>query len=86
MGTSVVFLNQMQQYRPPPVEFPYLPTVTSSAGKLLMEACQTTADSPAAAAAMQGPVIAHQLCALQMFQARINRSRYDIIILLFLSI
>ena len=87
MGTSVVFLNQMQQYRPPPVEFPYLPTVTSSAGKLLMEACQTTADSPAVAAtAMQGPVIAHQLCALQMFQARINRSRYDIIILLCLSI
>lgn len=74
LGTSVVFLNQMQQYRPPPVEFPFLPTVTSSAGQLLLEAYQN-----ADCAAVQGPVIAHQLCALQIFQARINRSRYVIL-------
>jgi hypothetical protein len=74
LGTSVVFLNQMQQYRPPPVEFPFLPTVTSSAGQLLLEAYQN-----ANCTAVQGPIIAHQLCALQIFQARINRSRYAIL-------
>lgn len=51
----------------PSVEFPYLPPARSEKGEAMIQAYRE---------AMGGaPLIAHQLCALQMFQARITRSR-----------
>jgi hypothetical protein len=51
----------------PAVEFPYFPPVSSAKGEALLAAQRDTRG---------GPLVAHQLCALQVFQARITRSRY----------
>ena len=50
----------------PTLEFPYFPPVDSPKGEALIQA-HRDGHAP--------PLIAHQLCALQMFQARITRSR-----------
>jgi hypothetical protein len=52
----------------PGVEFPYFPAAHSEKGEVLMQAYSETLGDV--------PLVAHQLCALQMFQARITRSRY----------
>lgn len=50
----------------PTVEFPFFPPVNSPKGERLVQAYWEGHCSP---------IIAHQLCALQIFQARITRSR-----------
>lgn len=51
----------------PTVEFPFFPHVKSPKGEKLVQAYRESHCTP---------IIAHQLCALQIFQARITRSRY----------
>jgi hypothetical protein len=64
---SLGFPPQGKTLPAPAVEFPYFPPASSAKGEALLAAQKDTRG---------GPLVAHQLCALQVFQARITRSRY----------
>jgi hypothetical protein len=64
----LLILTQGKTMPAPGVEFPYFPPAHSEKGEVLMQAYSETLGGV--------PLVAHQLCALQMFQARITRSRY----------
>lgn len=51
---------------PTGLSYPFFPPISSPDGYKLMELYSKMA---------QSPVIAHQLCALQLFQARMNKNR-----------
>ena len=70
--TSVIFCfsgeNQIfATVTPPAIDVPYLPPVTSSHGKQLLG--EVTGD-------VRQAFVVHQMCALQMFQARMDRARH----------
>lgn len=64
--TAVCFSRNGTRLPPPKLQFPYLPSIYSSNGKKMIAACQQVG---------QDPLIVHEICALQMFQARANRTR-----------
>ena len=49
------------------MSFPYLPPLDSAEGQKLVDFFHSVG---------QSPLIAHQLCALQIFQARMNKNRF----------
>jgi hypothetical protein len=58
------------------VDFPYFPCVNNEHGQYLIEQGEEVG---------QSPLVAHQLCALQLFQYRINRNKYLLIIFIILK-
>ena len=70
----ICFVELKFTYRGRPIgpaeqSYPNFPPVSSAEGFKLMELYSSMG---------QSPIIAHQLCALQLFQARMNRNRYAI--------
>lgn len=66
-NTTVNFLYAGEYIEPPVLEPPYYPPLYSEEGKLMQKYYD---------AVSQKPIVAHQLCCLQLFQARVNRSRH----------
>jgi hypothetical protein len=64
-----VFL-QGKKMAGPVLDFPFLPEVNSEKGQRMLQAYAASASGGEV-----GGVVAHQLCALQIFQARATRSR-----------
>ena len=64
-GTKVSFIVSGALKTPPTVEVPFLPITTSRSGQALLNLCVHSADD----------LIVHEICALQMFQARMARQR-----------
>jgi hypothetical protein len=65
-STTVNFLYQGSKMLPPKIDYPYFPLLRSKDGSELRKRYD---------AAGTVPTVAHQLCALQMFQTRVNRSK-----------
>lgn len=66
VGTLVRFMVDGKELAVSGLTFPYLPPVDSAAGLQLMAASESVG---------QPAPVAHEVCALQMFQARVNRSK-----------
>jgi hypothetical protein len=70
-NTKVKFVINGSLAAPLVVDFPYFPCVNNEHGQYLIEQGEEVG---------QSPLVAHQLCALQLFQYRINRNKYLLII------
>jgi hypothetical protein len=66
-GTVVSFLYAENEFPSPSIVPPYFPPYHSPETKTLLEYYETV---------NQSPIVAHQLCCLQLFQARVNRSKH----------
>lgn len=66
-NTVVNFLFAEKTITPPKLTPPYYPPLQTAEGKTLMNYYENI---------QQTPIVAHQLCCLQLFQARLNRSRH----------
>lgn len=64
---NVNFFYQGKKIGPPKLAYPFFPPKDSQQGKLLVSFHEDYNDYP---------IFVHELCALQMFQARVNRSRH----------
>ena len=64
------FSISTQQVRPLPDPVPYFPPVGSEHGRKLLSKVEGDSEE------RKRSMIVHQVCALQMFQARMDRSRY----------
>lgn len=68
-NTVISFVHEGKKMSAPKLSFPFFPPISSSDGEELLkryDACGQT------------PVITHQMCALQMFQARLNRKKHEL--------
>ncbi len=65
-GTAVTFLIEGVEASSAQLDFPFLPAVESEAGLKLASTAKAMREAL--------PVV-HELCALQLFQARVNRTR-----------
>jgi hypothetical protein len=68
--TTVRFLVHGKVITPPAVDFPYFPLVESEEGASLVRIWKDSADKLGRA-----PLVVHQLCALQMFQSRMQKAK-----------
>ena len=60
------FYHEGYPVKTPALDFPYFPLFNSEESELLMKQVKNCD---------QTPLIVHQLCALQMFQARMHRAK-----------
>lgn len=64
--STVKFFFDGQQIDHSPVDFPIFPLLNSTMAEKLLSVYNSTS---------QAPVFSHEICALQIFQARMNKSR-----------
>ncbi len=86
--TRVILRSGQNILSAPPLALPYWPTLDSSHGQQLVEAMgarpgssravDSTKGASSAVAGDMKPTIVHQLCALQMFKARLERRNHDL--------
>jgi hypothetical protein len=65
-GTSIHFLAKGEVMHAPKLNYPHFPTVNSQDGNDMKSFYEMS---------QLDPTIVHELCALHMFQARVNRSK-----------
>lgn len=64
--TTVNFLHNGVKIPGPKVDYPYFPLIDSRDGQELKKRYEASGSTP---------IIVHQMCALHMFQTRVNRSK-----------
>lgn len=74
--TQVKFIVDGEYVERPPLEVPYFPFVNSQHGRQLLEEAAAAQDESGDGLSKGQSPIVHQTCALQMFQARMDRERY----------
>lgn len=82
--TKVTFIVDGVAVETPTLEVPYFPYIYSPHGRQLLEdaaaaAQDGTGDDANSQAKSPAPIV-HEMCALQMFQARMDRERYEIFV------
>lgn len=76
-GTNVSFIFGGHLMNPPMLDVPYFPLVSSRHGNKLMEIKSKCSSASSTGQSRSGEDnVAHELCALQMFRARMDRERY----------
>lgn len=73
-GTKVYFAVQGEWVEAPALEAPYFPLLSSIHGEELQDHCEECGLDRH----NNGPLVVHQLCALEMFQARASRDKHDL--------
>lgn len=68
-NTKVIFQIDGYVEDPPLVELPYFPLIEEENGKQLCDEIRSVGKEP---------LIVHEMCAIQMFQARLDRSRHTL--------